>query len=134
MKKLYFLLILPTILVLSCQKNQVKENNEPNTTPETLKPTAAFKVTNEAATNAIWEFIPVKFENNSSNAESYLWDFGNGVTSTEKVPTDVSYVPCGTQRTITLTVKNKSGQTSSYAVTYDIACSRGIPGGRHSDH
>jgi PKD repeat protein len=50
------------------------------------------------------------FQNDSQNASSYFWDFGNGTTSTEKSPT-LKLPDAGTY-TISLTVTNKDGKTS----------------------
>lgn len=52
--------------------------------------------------------VPV---NNSSNAVSYLWDLGNGTTSTEKTP--VLSFDKGGDFKISLTVKNKDGVVST---------------------
>ncbi len=48
--------------------------------------------------------------NNSSNADSYLWDFGDGNTSTEFEPTH-TYAQDGTY-TVTLTASNDCGSVS----------------------
>ncbi len=53
----------------------------------------------------------VIFENNSSNADSYSWDFGNGDSSTEENPT-YSYTASGFY-TITLTAINECGEDES---------------------
>ncbi len=49
----------------------------------------------------------INFQNNSCHGADYLWDFGNGDTSTEEVP-DYSYDTEGTY-TVTLTVENSCG-------------------------
>jgi hypothetical protein len=48
----------------------------------------------------------VKFENLSTNANSYLWDFGDGATSTEKSP--MHTYAAGGQYWVTLTSKANS--------------------------
>ena len=63
-----------------------------------LNPNAAFSFTIGSGTN---ELI---FNNESSNADFYLWDFGDGITSTEKNPTH-TYTGNG-DYVITLTATN----------------------------
>ena len=53
----------------------------------------------------------VSFENLSENADSYLWDFGDGTTSTEINPTKV--YGTGTY-TITLTAENAAGASGTF--------------------
>lgn len=48
--------------------------------------------------------------NTSENADSYLWDFGNGTTSKEK--TTILQYPSAGIYTLTLTVTTKQGQTA----------------------
>ena len=74
------------------------------------------------------------FKNNSANADSYFWDFGNGVTSTEKVPTNISFVPCGGNYTITLKVSNRKGETATYAHAYEIQCRGRFAGSGKGHH
>ena len=54
---------------------------------------------------------PVNFANNSCNGETYLWNFGNGETSTEVSPT-YAYSNPG-EYTVTLTATNGCGSHSS---------------------
>ncbi|MFD2574657.1 PKD domain-containing protein [Spirosoma soli] len=49
----------------------------------------------------------IKTTNNSTNASSYLWDFGDGNSSTQQTPT-FSYAKAGTY-TITLTTTSSTG-------------------------
>jgi len=46
----------------------------------------------------------VKFTNNSENATSYLWNFGDGTTSTEKDPTH-TFINTSTTEAVSITVK-----------------------------
>jgi hypothetical protein len=78
MKKhlIYFLLFLPVLFIVSgCQKYEVG-----NPLPSTL---ADFTF---SATNGSNAPCVVTFTNASLNASGYLWDFGNGQTSTEENP------------------------------------------------
>jgi len=78
MKKnlIYFLLLLPALFVASgCQKYELG-----NPAASTI---ADFTYTATNSGNAPCE---VSFTNTSLNASGYLWDFGNGMTSTEANP------------------------------------------------
>ncbi len=52
----------------------------------------------------------VSFNSSTVNAESYLWDFGDGTTSSQKNPTHV-YIKNGAY-VVTLTAKGKGGETT----------------------
>ena len=122
------------VVAIGCQKSGVSTSestkvnppNNNNFTPTVAAPSAGFKITNTASTGAVWEALILKFENTSANAVSYLWDFGNGITSTEKIPGNFYYGTCGLTNTITLTVKNSSGQTATVSAPYTVYCSRGM--------
>ena len=86
MKKhlIYFLILLPALFLASgCQKYEV--GNPPAST------VANFTFT---ATNSSNAPCVVTFTNSSLNAKGYLWDFGNGQTSTEANPV-VTYDSAG---------------------------------------
>lgn len=51
-----------------------------------------------------WSQLSVQFSNNSINGNTYLWDFGNGMTSTDASPT-VTYTEDGSYD-VSLTVNN----------------------------
>lgn len=93
MKKhlIYFLLLLPVLFIVSgCQKYEVGKP---------LASTVAnftYSATNSAKAPSV-----VTFTNTSLNAAGYLWDFGNGQTSTEANPV-VNYDTFGFY-TVTLT-------------------------------
>lgn len=73
-------------------------------TPPLFLPTANFSYSVEELT--------VDFTNLSSNADSYVWDFGDGVgTSTEENPT-YTYAAEGVY-SVTLTASNSDGSTQS---------------------
>ncbi len=65
-------------------------------------PSASFEINQDC--------LDVDFVNSSDNADSYLWDFGDGVASTQQNPS-YSYAEEGTY-TVTLTVENLSGTDS----------------------
>lgn len=73
---IYMLLLLPALFIASgCQKYEL--GNPPAST------VADFTF---AATNSSNAPCEVAFTNKSLNASAYLWDFGNGLTSTEANP------------------------------------------------
>lgn len=63
-------------------------------------------------------YLEYSFTNTSTNATSYLWDFGDGTTSTEVSPTHV-YATHNVY-TVKLTATNASGKTASLSKTIDI--------------
>jgi len=138
MKQLYKTFLMIAVVAISCQKTSVSTSesakvnppNNNNVTPTVAAPTAGFKITNTASTAAVWEALTLTFENTSQNGATYLWDFGNGTTSTEKTPANFYYGTCGQTNTITLTVKNSSGE-ATFSAPYTVYCSRGMNlGGR----
>ncbi|SRR5258706_3648117 len=129
MKGFYTWLILITVTVISCQKEKAVADatTGSSTQAEIIKPpNADFKITNMASSGNVWEGLKLNFDNISQNADSYYWDFGNGIISTDKIPLDVSLFPCGLTYTISLTVKNKDGQSSTISAPFFVLCSRGM--------
>jgi hypothetical protein len=93
MKKhiIYFLMLLPAVFIASgCQKYEV--GNPPASTVANF----TYSATNSSKAPCV-----VTFTNTSLNAAGYLWDFGNGQTSTETNPV-VAFDTFG-QFTVTLT-------------------------------
>ena len=67
----------------------------------TKEPLAFFNVD---ATSSLKTGVPVKMVNYSVDANSYFWDFGDGITSTEENPTHI-YSQAGVYN-VTLTAKS----------------------------
>ncbi|KAK3604962.1 hypothetical protein CHS0354_000626 [Potamilus streckersoni] len=88
----------------------------PASEPEVdTSPKSRFTVT-VSATN----YLTFTFTNESVNAESYAWDFGDGTTSTEKVPPAHTYpVPATYPKTYTIKLTVKKG-TVEHSSTSDI--------------
>ncbi|GEM_PF-5065714 len=83
-----------------------QEENPTEQQPTEIKPTADFSY---LATG-----LSVAFTNKSKNAQTYLWDFNDGRTSTEANPTH-EFVQAGTYK-VTLTAKNITLSHSYYCV------------------
>ena len=103
LQKLFGLsLLLLTLMATSCKK-------EGDPSPVTASFTYSIEYNEGPPT--------VTFDNNSTDATSYLWNFGDGTTSTEKNPTHQfsNY----NSRTVTLKATNgKSSATASVLVEY----------------
>ncbi len=74
------------LLAGSCSKSDESEN-----TPAAENPVVAFSYTS----NGFVAPTQVSFTNKSKNADTYLWDFGDGTTSTEANPVH-TYIDGGT--------------------------------------
>ena len=105
--KRYLLLTAMMILGLaSCKKDEV-----PAILPEAGFTVDGFNASSSSPsvlTMGPWDQATVT--NNSVNADSYVWDFGNGTTSTEKAIV-LQYPAAGTY-TLTLTAITKNGKTA----------------------
>jgi len=101
MKKIYFLPILLILAFTSCKKER-----------SDTEPLAQFTIGDEKADVLVLPEANALFPKNTSlNATSYLWDFGNGTTSTEENP-GFSLDTAG-DYTVSLTVTSNSWQTST---------------------
>ncbi|MCX6209261.1 MAG: PKD domain-containing protein, partial [Bacteroidetes bacterium] len=80
------------------------------------KPTSSFNIAS-SATQCVGS-NNFSFINNSINASSYLWNFGDGATSTLNSPTRI-YTGSGTF-TVTLTVSNTNGCTATSSATVTL--------------
>jgi PKD repeat protein len=125
MKKIALASLLICFLVSACKKgNDVSPQSSDAVKPKAAeaKPTASFRITNLVSSGMILEGNITDFENQSQNGNEYLWDFGNGITSSKKIPNDISFIPCGGTYNITLTVKNKSGDVATSSQAYTVLC------------
>ena len=132
------IIILFALVAGSCQKGssdvaKTGTSAGPVVTPAAPPPSANFRISNAINATSIWEMLKLTFENSSKNADSYFWDFGNGITSTDKIPQNIEFAPCSMTYTITLTVKSKDGQSSTFSAPYFVACSRGMGFGAHGE-
>ncbi len=114
MKQL-LLSLLCIALVTGCKKSGSSATSDP-------EPVANFAITNTIEAGTVMEDIAIEFDNQSLNAESYEWDFGSGITSTERNPRGVVLRPCGRNHTIRLTVRSRSGRTAVITRTIFVRC------------
>lgn len=100
-----FIIVIFLISSASCKKDSPS-------TPVIL-PTASFSVIGDTLSNVIniGTYDQYQLINNSTNANSYLWNFGNDSTSNKETPV-LSYPKSGSY-VLTLTVQNATGQKST---------------------
>jgi hypothetical protein len=101
------------------------------TTPGTCSNgTENFHVLTQSNTNAFYspsainallinDTIVVYFTNNSTNADSYLWDFGNGNISTS-LDTSFMFTENGDYPVILYAINSACGDTSEYSMTINV--------------
>lgn len=77
----------------------------------------------EAAFEANDSCLVVNFSNNSLNADTYLWNFGNNVTSSEPNPTHI-YAAEGTYTVQLIASNGNSSDTTTLSLTIDDCISR----------
>jgi len=114
MKQL-FISLLCIALITGCKKSGTSATTDP-------EPIANFAITNTVEAGVVMEDVEMLFDNQSLNAESYEWDFGNGITSAERNPRGVVLRPCGRNHTIRLTVRTRSGRTAVIIRTIFVRC------------
>lgn len=98
MKTPFLTLILMAVVFISCQKDEPA-------------PVAEFTISKTEA----YLQESIKFANQSQNANSYAWDFGDGNTSTDKEPAH-TYNQSGLM-TVKLTAKGAGENSSSQQLT-----------------
>ena len=103
--------IIATVLTLqSCSKS-----SDSTSTPTPASPVASF---NYSGANTFAP-DPVTFTNTSTNALTYLWNFGDNSTSNLTSPTH-TYASGGTY-TVSLTATSLSGASSSTTLTINVS-------------
>jgi PKD domain len=104
MKKILLIFGLTIFMVAGCRK----------ITHDNIIPTASFTVSpTSAETNQ-----NINFTNQSSNADTYSWDFGDGTTSTDVNP--IHYYTAEGTYTTTLTAYRNNGNSDSYQLDIDV--------------
>jgi PKD repeat protein len=97
-----FLGIFSFVILTGCKKDE-----------DVLDPIASFNYEIDAT-----DYLKVKFENFSQNADSYSWAFGDGQTSTEANPTH-TYAQAGNYNVV-LTARNKNNVSHEFPQTIEI--------------
>lgn len=101
------------LIFISCEF--VEDLPEAGSIADATPPTSAFTFT---AGTGVSDFTRVVFANESDNATTYNWDFGDGNTSTEIDPINV--FPGQGSYTVSLTVSDALDQTSTYTEVVQI--------------
>jgi PKD repeat protein len=109
MKKILFLFAGAVMFFTACTKMQTI----------TATPQASFS-TNIIPGSDVSENDIIQLTNTSSEDCTYFWDFGNGLTSTQKNPT-VAYKIHGNYK-IQLTSTNSKGISATSSATLTILC------------
>ncbi|RYZ99220.1 MAG: hypothetical protein EOP47_17365 [Sphingobacteriaceae bacterium] len=89
--------IITILLFFACKTNN---GNQPGPGDNTVTPVAKFNWTGTQRINA-----DIQFVNDSKNADSYKWDFGNGETSTKQTPDKIKYATESTYDVILTAIK-----------------------------
>jgi hypothetical protein len=110
--------LLFAVVISGCNKS----GNAENPANDDPIPTANFKINNTVAYDTILEGLAVEFENNSQFADSYEWDFGDGMVSTERIPRGIVYRQCPGVREIRLVVRTRRGRTATHIRTIHVRC------------
>ena len=108
MKKTYLISICFISIVLSCKKSS--DDTKPTPTPIGNPPTVDFSYFEYGSYSPVF----VQFTNASINADSYSWDYVDGITSTEKDPIH-QYTTGGTFN-VKLTATNSNGVTTKIKI------------------
>lgn len=120
------LFTLPVLIVafFACNKQNLQDQAPQVLTPST-ELVADFSIENPLS--KVNESDPVLLSNLSQNAVAYHWDFGNGLTSSEKQPA-FAYSKCGIFN-ITLTVTGADGKVKKAQKEITSLCIFGGPHG-----
>jgi len=141
MKNFFILSALVALAILtSCNKQAIEESIVPsnqelpsfpvadNNDFSNIKSAGVADFTIDNEDSRLFEEDVLLLTNNSINAVSYLWSFGNGDTSTEANPT-YKYEQHG-YRTVTLTITDSYGKTHQTNNEIEVRCLFG--GGDHA--
>ncbi|MEZ4888826.1 MAG: PKD domain-containing protein [Chitinophagales bacterium] len=108
--KSFFLTAMMAVLFSACEKNVLPEEGS---IPDLTPPSASFAFTPSDA-----DYLQITFSNESGSATDYTWDFGDGMTSTEKNPVH-TYSAAG-DYTVSLTSSDKLNVSSTTTRTIEI--------------
>lgn len=131
MKKYILLLLGMPLFIAGCSKKDHDHSCDQNNQDQNVKAESSFRISNQLSEGKILEGNILDIVNESKNAVSYEWNFGNGIQSTTTAPTDVSYVPCGGHYSITLKATDIKGHVSVSTHEYEIMCRGRNANGKH---
>ena len=131
MTKFYLYLSLVLIVVLSsCSLHEVEDSLNPQTDDINYQLSSELSINTLDASKADFSIDHINnilnerdqliVTNNSSNAVSYHWDFGNGDKSEEAIP-EYNYKRHG-EYTVTLTISDKVGNTKTMSQDLTVLC------------
>ena len=110
---IFMMLVLVAGIIVSC--DFIDELPEANSIADETPPSASFTFMQNQERDLFLEYT---FANQSSNATSFAWDFGDGNTSTSVDPINV--YPAEGSYTATLTVSDALGQTSTFSEVIEV--------------
>ena len=113
-RKFMFSLLVVASLCYSCSDFEKFELPESGSIADATPPTANFSYEQGDIDN----FLTYSFANLSNSATTYVWDLGNGQTSTEKEPS-ATYPSEGTY-TVKLTASDALGVSDTYSESFDL--------------
>ncbi|MEL6677013.1 MAG: PKD domain-containing protein, partial [Bacteroidota bacterium] len=98
------------LFLMACDTNPLPEEGS---LPDLTPPEAAFSFSQGDA-----NYLELTFSNESISATDYVWDFGDGSSSTEKNPVH-AYTEDGNY-TVSLTASDKLGVSNTYSENFDL--------------
>jgi len=104
MKKRHLIFLFTILIYSSCSKDN----------PSEPLPTAHFTITGQSG---FVKFNDIHFTNYSKNAQSYIWDFGDGNCSTNENP--IHQYRTAKKYKVTLTALNETGSDTT-SMSLDI--------------
>ena len=110
--------VLLAVVISGCNKT----GNDENAANNDPTPTASFMIKNTVAAETVLEGSAIDLQNTSQNADSYEWDFGNGMVSTERTPVGIVLRQCPRTQEIRLVVRTRRGRTATQIRTINVRC------------
>jgi PKD repeat protein len=107
MKQMFTILTITSFILAACSKNDNRDKKNPSAS---FSFNTSYSHSDTSQLIRLETYDWVHLNNNSSNADDYLWDFGNGTTTTDENP-DYWYSKSGLY-TLTLTASMKDGTKS----------------------
>jgi PKD repeat protein len=121
--KQFFSIPLAMIILAGCSKaapEQTIADQKPEVVaaaPAAVQLSAKFTIENP---DEVKEGFVATFDNASTGAVKYEWDFGTGETSDQKNPTYI-FLGCG-PKIITLTVTDSAGNKQAFSIQLEVHC------------